>query len=424
MLASEWDSSKGGLSTINRELAINLARFDEVHVTFFVPRCNDEDERAASDHRINLLRARKRPGFDELDWLNYPPLDLNCDIVVGHGVKLGRQAQIVRESHKCKWVQVVHTAPEELAMYKKYPNPISSGERKHETEVELCKLADFVVTVGPKLYETFCSYLSSCKKDQMIFNFTPGIFREFSGVSQVSNRKGKFRVLLCGRGDAEDFSLKGYDTAAKAVARLRDTHLTFFGAPEGKLDELKSLFINCGISDDNLILRSFTPNRERLKDVLCETDLAVMPSKTEGFGLTGLEALSAGLPVLVSQNSGFGEALNEVLFGQFFVIDSKSPEEWAKAIEKLRNQNRRKRLKECEALRASYEEEYSWEKQSKELIGKLIHMVHGMNFRFQWQFVSNDGDVFFFVSRQLPIWRRLVLVIPFFFVLSSSLFSQ
>ena len=70
MLASEWDSSKGGLSTINRELAINLARFDEVHVTFFVPRCNDEDERAASDHRINLLRARKRPGFDELDWLN------------------------------------------------------------------------------------------------------------------------------------------------------------------------------------------------------------------------------------------------------------------------------------------------------------------------------------------------------------------
>ena len=48
-------------------------------------------------------------------------------------------------------------------------------------------------------------------------------------------------------------------------------------------------------------------DRESLKRVLCEVDLAIMPSGTEGFGLTGPEALSAGLPVLVSGNSGFGE---------------------------------------------------------------------------------------------------------------------
>ena len=37
------------------------------------------------------------------------------DIVVGHGVKLGRQIQVIRDSARfpnCKWVQVVHTAPE------------------------------------------------------------------------------------------------------------------------------------------------------------------------------------------------------------------------------------------------------------------------------------------------------------------------
>jgi len=65
-------------------------------------------------------------------------------------VKLGRQAQVIRESRKCKWVQVVHTDPEELGMFKSYPNPISKGEEKHVVEVELCEMSDFVVGVGPK----------------------------------------------------------------------------------------------------------------------------------------------------------------------------------------------------------------------------------------------------------------------------------
>lgn len=107
-----------------------------------------------------------------------------------------------------------------------------------------------------------------------------------------------------------------------------------------------------------------------------------MPSRTEGFGLTGLEALSAGLPVLVSRNSGFGEALCKVHFGSSFVIDSDLPEEWAKAIKIVCDKNRRTRLEECEALREFYEKKYSWRKQTKELIGKMSDLVQGMNFRF------------------------------------------
>jgi len=39
----------------------------------------------------------------------------------------------------------------------------------------------------------------------------------------------------------------------------------------------------------------------------------LMPSRTEGFGLVGLEAILAGTPVLVSEQSGLGELLREVL---------------------------------------------------------------------------------------------------------------
>lgn len=373
ILASEWGSSKGGLSTINRELAINLARHQEVHVTFFVPQLNEEDKRAAQNHKVDLLKADKFPGMDELLWLSFPPHDLPVDVVVGQGVKLGPQAYAIKTSRRCKWVQVVHTAPEELGMHKEYPDAISTGEKKHGTEVELCEMADFVLTIGPKLNEKFCSYLGWCKKNQIV-SFTPGIFREFSNVAQVPDREGKFQVLLVGRGDAEDFALKGFDIAAKAVASLDNTHLIFVGAPKGKQQEVANYFGECGISVNDLTVRTFLESREDMKKVLCEVDLAVMPSRTEGFGLVGLEALSAGLPILVSRNSGFGQALTRIPFGGYSLIDSDKWEVWAEGIKNVRDKSRKVRLKESKALKATYEEEYSWEKQSQVLIA-TIHTI-------------------------------------------------
>ena len=55
LLASEWKSSKGGLSTANRELAIQLAKYPKVSVSFFAPKCSDEDKRAACIHNVNIL---------------------------------------------------------------------------------------------------------------------------------------------------------------------------------------------------------------------------------------------------------------------------------------------------------------------------------------------------------------------------------
>lgn len=381
-LASEWKSTKGGLSTLSRELAINVAKHPEVEVTFFVLECNDKDKETALGHNINVIEAPKFLGMEELTRLNFPPNELQIDVVVGHGVKLGHQAQIIRNSHNCKWVQVVHTAPEELGMYKKYSNPVSPvsvNEEKHKVEVRLCEIADFVVTVGPKLAEAFRTYLRPSGKDQKVFEFTPGILTEFSEVKQAVDERKTFQVLVFGRGDNEDFELKGFDIAAKAVAMLDDTHLTFVGAPDGRQEETKNRLLECRIPARSLTVRSFIESQECLQKLLSEMDLAIMPSRTEGFGLTGLEALSAGLPILVSGNSGFGVALRGVPFGSSFVIDSENSEVWAKAIKDVSGKDRSIRLKESKLLRASYEEEYGWENQTKLLISKMLTMTQGMN---------------------------------------------
>ncbi|CAH3157474.1 unnamed protein product [Pocillopora meandrina] len=384
LLGSEWSSSMGGLSTINRQLAIQLAKHSEVDVTLLVPQfaCSEEEKRMASSHNVSIREAEKLAGFsDHLEWLSFPPRDLDIDFVLGHGAKLGKQAQVIRKSHSCKWIQVVHTAPEELGMYKDYPMAISKGEDKTTTEVELCKLADAVVAVGPKLTKAYSFYLRSCEKHQDIIQLTPSTFREFSDVKQAAVDIDNFKVLTFGRGDPEDFSLKGYDISARAIVELKDRsyHLTFVGAPDGKQDEVAKNLLKSKIDKKQLTVKKFVQSEKRLKELFCEVDLCIMPFRTEGFGLTALEALSAGLPILVSGNSGFGEALCTVPLGKSFVVESEDPQEWAKAIAGVRQKKRSDRLQDIQQLRRSYEEKFSWEKQCDSLLEKMRDIVHGEN---------------------------------------------
>ena len=374
ILASEWGSSKGGLSTINRELAIQLAKFYDCKVTLFLLKCSQENKEEAKHHGISIIEAERQPGYEELDWLSFPPQDLQIDVVVGHGVILGKQARIICKSHKCKWIQVVHTDPEKLGMFKCYENPISKGEQKHDVEVELCQMADLVVGVGPKLTEAFRKYLRWCKKDQGVFEFTPGVFADFARVQQALDERKPHSVLVFGRGDDEDFELKGFDIAARSVAALPDTDLVFVGAQDGKEREIAERLLDSGIPKGRLTVRGFK-DREALKRLFCEVDLVLMPSRTEGFGLTGLEALSAGLPVIVSRNSGFGEALGRVPFGSSFVIDSEDPSAWTEAIKGIWNKDRRMRLDETKVLCDSYGKRYDWSEQCKNLIEKIVSLL-------------------------------------------------
>ncbi|XP_015756756.1 PREDICTED: uncharacterized protein LOC107336211 [Acropora digitifera] len=374
ILASEWGSSKGGLSTINRELAIQLAKSHDVKVTFFLPKCSLEGKEEAKYHGISIVEAERQPGFEELDWLSFLPQDLQVDVVVGHGVKLGRHAQVICKSHKCKWIQVVHTDPEKLGMFKCYENPISKGEQKHHVEVELCQMSDLVVGVGPKLTEAFRKYLRWCKTDQDVFQFTPSVFADFASVEHALDERKPRSVLVFGRGDYEDFELKGFDIAARSVATLPDTDLVFVGAPDGKEQEIAKRLLDCGIPKGHLTVRGFK-DREALKRLFCEVDLVLMPSRTEGFGLTGLEALSAGLPVIVTKNSGFGEALGSVPFGSSFVIDSEDSIAWTAAIKGIWNKDRQTRLDETKVLRDSYGKRYSWSEQCENLIEKMVSLL-------------------------------------------------
>ena len=380
LLSSEWKSStNGNLPTINQELAIQLAKHPNVDVSVLLPNCSEADRSSAESHNVKLVEADRVPGFDPVLCLSFPPRDHTIDCVIGHGVHLGRPIASMKRnpnySH-CKWIQVVHSAPEEDGMYKN----ISEGQKMQETEIQLCKMADQVITIGPKLAEAYKRYLRPVKQEENVFDLTPSIFSEFLEVKQATKERKTFFILVIGSGDScEDFNVKGYDIAAKAIAELKDESykLKFVCAAGGKRDIAAEKLLHHGISHNQLIIRSFDDDREVLVNLFCEVDLAIMPSRREGFGITALQALSAGLPILVSGNSGLGEALRKVALGPQSVVDSEDPIEWAKEIKRVRQKERGLRLLEARHLRKNYLEKYSWEEPCRSLVIKMKNLVFG-----------------------------------------------
>ena len=252
---------------------------------------------------------------------------------------------------------------------------ISEGQQKQQTEIELCEMADQVVTIGHKLTEAYKNQL----RKQDVFNLMPSIFAEFSDVQQASDTKRTFCILVIESGDSEDFDVKGYNIAAKAIANLKDKsyQLKFASKQKGKEDELADRLLQCGIGRNQLSISSLDGNRETLANLFSVADIAILPSKTEGFGLSALQAISAGLPVLVSGNSGIAEALKEVPNGPQCIVDSEDPADWARAIKAVHNRKRNVRLAEAKILRENYLQQFSWEKPCDFLVEKMYNLAFG-----------------------------------------------
>lgn len=108
-----------------------------------------------------------------------------------------------------------------------------------------------------------------------------------------------------------------------------------------------------------VVLAGFVPD-DKLA-ILYKNDLAfIFPSKSEGFGLPGLEAMAAGSPV-ISSNAG---SLPEIYEDATLYFDPKSEEELIKNIKKVKDgEEVRKRMI---ILGRERVKRFSWEKCAKE----------------------------------------------------------
>ena len=391
-LCDEWKSSRGGISTFNREFAIHLAKFWSfiVNVYCYVFGSSDQDREDARNNNVNLITAKRVPGStDPMDSLKIPPPGVDVDVVVGNGRKFGVAAYFIAHFTSCKWMQIIHVNCEDLGKHKEeaegVTDTIDDNENKHNNELDLCKEAHKVICVGRMLREKYKSFLPDISVEMI----TPGTFENFSPSKHCSSRllsddesskEKEFKVFILGRLKMEDLYVKGLDIIANAVALLeRRFQLICVGSPAGEQKGFRSWFLkNTKITDEQLTIRRYC-DQTKLKEMFQEADLVALPSRAEGFGLIALEAISARKPVLISSQAGISVALGEVKGGSDVTVASTEPQEWANKITELSSQTSQERHGKALHLRENYREVYGWKKETEKFITLVKNLSCGGN---------------------------------------------
>ena len=128
-------------------------------------------------------------------------------------------------------------------------------------------------------------------------------YRVVSNIGRLTVQKGLYNLL---------------QAAKKVLEKNPKTIFLIVGSGE-QYQELLELAAELGISK-NVIFTDFQRGKN-LRDAFKIADLFVMPSVSEPFGLTPLEAIGYGTPALVSKQSGVAEVLTNLLKVDFWDID-------------------------------------------------------------------------------------------------------
>ena len=371
----------GWNTTVNGQLVIELAKNPRVKVSGLVPNSTQVQKEQAKKLNIELVDAKRRIGFSANELLSFPPDSLDIDIFIIHsyGRDLGKQAQVVKESKNCKWLHVLHTVSEELEKYmdKETAVPSSSeADSEHKVQLALCQEADIVIAIGPKVADAFKCALRHCEKHMDVIDLTPCVIEELIAVRPHHEVGEVFRILISATYPAKYFKVKGCDIAAKAISLLRDTScsLMFIVTLTDDAQDLQDRLLKEGVNLKQFTVRPFHSSMENWRQLLCEVNLVIMPSRTEGFGTSSLRAISADLPVLVSGNTGLGMALKKLPSGKNHVVESDDPQEWADRIAQVRAKDARSQSLEAKQLRREYMERFSWKDQCSNLVDKMMMM--------------------------------------------------
>ena len=361
-------NDEGWKITVTDQLLTELAKDPLVKLSGVVEERTTELTAWAEKLNINLFTPKEMIGYTPKERLEYPPDDLDIDVLIIHsyGSGLARQAQGIQGTKKCTWVQVVYTVSQELAKHEK--NKIHDHD--HEVRLDLCKRADMIIAIGPKVAEAYRNYLAFPRK--YVFDLTPGIAHDLKDFRPVVEYGEIFRILVSATYYEKYFEAKGLDIAAKAIKLLPNTsyRILFLVKPNEDPDKLESR-LETHLDKKQFTVERFEKNTDNFKTLLCRVQLAILPSREEDFGTSILPALSAAVPVLISGNTGLGIAVKELSSGPKYIIYSDDPEVWAKKIKQVRKKGAGRCSEDAKKLRKEYMAKYSTQEQCHALVKKM-----------------------------------------------------
>ena len=288
----------GGSGIVATELGLKLMeRGHEVHfISYQLP----ERLKKESDyifHEVNVLSYplfKYKPYTLVLASLLYKLVKKEkIEIVHGHyAIPHATALYLLKEMiPKARVITTLHGSDVHLLGLDETYKPVMEHSLNHQ---------DAITTVS-KFMKNFAKEHYNVEKEiQVIYNFVDP--HEFSSEKRLPHDKvtithvSNFRKVK----RAPDI-IKAFAKVCKITNKV---HLEMIGqGPE--LDYCRDLAISLGINDKV----SFRGSLLNVPQVLCYTDIFVIPSEIEGFGLAALEAMACGIPVIASNAGGLPEVI-------------------------------------------------------------------------------------------------------------------
>lgn len=262
-----------------------------------------------------------------------------------------------------KTIGVIH----DLA-WVKFPDAYSKTDLLSQkiTLKNLVEGAAKLVCVSKSAANDLIEYMPSAKaKVEVIYLGAESKTEEITGQKDSLELKSKYFVSI-GRLE-ERKNISNIIEAFKQFKAKGHSHkLVLAGKPGFGYDKIESSIKSSGYSSD-IILPGFIPASE-FNNLLKNAEALLYPSLYEGFGLTALEAMKAGAPVITSNVS----SLPEVVGDAAILVDPVSAQEIAVAMELIvEDQDLRASLVKKGLKQA---EKFSWEKTAKE----YLKLMEGM----------------------------------------------
>lgn len=328
VLADAWGAKFGGINSFNYDFCIALAGVcRNMHMVFCVaPDISKREINAAKKKNLQLVNIAQADLSDPnaIYQSLSPYFDRNqMSIWVGHDVITGEAALKCKQAYGGTSIVFHHMAYEE---YYSILNPDPSAVRsKVAIQNKILRQADIVFAVGPILFE---SAQDICDQTEKCFRIDPG-FAQNNPIRK--NPLNKFHGVVFGRVEKGNTVIKQTRLAIAALAKAfeddsKNGGFLFGGNKQPRLSIIgyqKSESLEAIQNEINICYRDYTPaalsimpqhyteDRTYLFDELKDYSFAMMLSSHEGFGLVGYEAISAGIPVIISRSSGLYKFLQE-----------------------------------------------------------------------------------------------------------------
>ena len=285
--------------------------------------------------------------------------DREFDIVHAHDWLTFRAALRIKEIKNCPIILHVHSVESDRSGGN-YGNPMV-----REIEEVSFHLADRIIAVSELTKQSIINdYKIPADKIEVIHNsIEPEDLIGLDGDNVYKYlslmKKFGYRVVVnVGRLTIQKGLTNLLYAAKEVVNKHPKTFFLIVGSGE-QYNELIELSASLGIGA-NVLFTDFQRGKN-WRDAFAISDLFVMPSISEPFGLTPLEAIGYGSPVLISKQSGVSEKLKNCLKVDFWDIDEMANDIVAvMASDELRN----------ELWRNSYNEyrNMSWDDASNKVI--------------------------------------------------------